>query len=231
VDSTRDQLLAHIVDHGGATVADLCESLGLADATVRRHLDRLQIDGLLTMRDVRQATGRPYRMYEATAVGVTRERDHSAELATRLLGQMKQGHSDVDDVARGLADAIVAEHRNEVSARDMPARIAETVAVLKTEGILDGWESTEQGFLLLNHACPYLSAADTSDCVCESDRLAIEELVGAAVQQVGSVVQGDGVCEYIVMMPESSGPEISGPDSAATKTDPNTRENSRDEKG
>lgn len=219
MDSTRDQLLVHIVDHGGSTVADLCKSLGLADATVRRHLDRLQIDGLLTMREVRQATGRPYRMYEATAAGVTRARDRSAQLATRLLGQMKQGRSDEGDVARGLADAIVAEHRNEVRAGDMPSRIAETVAVLKTEGILDGWESTDQGFLLLNHACPYLSAADTSDCVCESDRLAIEELVGASVQQVGSVVHGDGVCEYIVTVPEISG------------TDPNTRENSRDEKG
>jgi predicted ArsR family transcriptional regulator len=103
--------------------------------------------------------------------------------------------------------------------------------VLKTEGILDGWESTEQGFLLRNHACPYLSAADASDCVCESDRLAIEDLVGASVERVGSVVQGDSACEYIVTMPESSGPEISGPDSAATKTDPNTRGNSRDEKG
>ncbi|HJN93866.1 MAG TPA: hypothetical protein QGF05_14240, partial [Dehalococcoidia bacterium] len=157
---------------------------------------------------------------------VTRERDRSAELATRLLGQMKQGRSDAGDVARGLADEIVAEHRSEVRADDMPARIAETVAVLKTEGILDGWESTERGFLLRNHACPYRSAAGASDCVCESDRLAIEDLVGAAVQRVGSVVQGDGVCEYIVnvTLPGS-------PTETTTRTGPNARGASRDEKG
>lgn len=197
-ETTRHHLLAHIVDHGGATVAQLCAALGLSDATVRRHLDRLALEGLLATHEVRQPTGRPYRVYQATEDGVAVERDHSAALAARLLAQIKRGRSNERAMARGLAEELVAEHKHEVSAQDPRERIEQTVTVLKTEGILDGWEPTQAGYVLRNHACPYRTAADASDCVCESDRIAIEELLGAAVQQVGSVVHGDDACEYLV---------------------------------
>jgi predicted ArsR family transcriptional regulator len=198
VDGTREALLTHIVDHGGATIAELRAALALSDASVRRHVDRLQLDGLLTANEIRQSTGRPYRRYRATDAGVSRQRDRSAALAARLLSQIKLGRHKESDVARGLADEIVAEHRSEVQATDPGQRIEETVAVLRTEGILDGWEATESGYTLRNHACPYRSAAVQSDCLCESDRLTIESLLGASVKQVASVVHGDAACEYHV---------------------------------
>ncbi len=195
---TRHEILAYIVDQGGATVAELCAETGLADSTIRRHLDKLALDGLLTIREVRQPVGRPSRRYEASADGVRRERDHSAALAARLLRQLQLGRHEEADVARGLAADLVAEHREEVRATDPVERIRETVTVLKTEGILDAWEPTDQGYLLRNHACPYRSAADTSDCVCESDRLAIERLLGVPVAQVARLAHGDSACEYFI---------------------------------
>ena len=54
-----------------------------------------------------------------------------------------------------------------------------------------------------NHGCPYRSAADNSDCVCESDRRAIEKLVGVRVEQAGSLARGDACCEFIVMTPSA----------------------------
>ena len=198
VDGTREELLAHIVDHGGATVAELRAALGLSDASVRRHLDRLRLDGLLTANEIRQSTGRPYRRYRATDAGVSRQRDHSASLAARLLSQIKNGRHEESEMARGMADEIVAEHRSQVQALDPAQRVEQTVAVLRTEGILDGWEATTSGYTLRNHACPYRSAADQSDCVCESDRLAIESLLGASVAQVANVAQGDAACVYFV---------------------------------
>ncbi len=197
-DGTRHELLAFIVDHGGATVAELCTHLGLSDATIRRHLDKLELDGLLTTTEVRRPVGRPSRRYEATNDGVSRERDHSGALAARLLEQIRLGHHDEAEVAQGLATELIAGHLHEVRSADPAERVAETVAVLRGEGILDGWEATEAGYLLRNHGCPYRSAADASDCVCESDRLAIQQLLGAAVEQKGSVAHGDAACEYFV---------------------------------
>jgi predicted ArsR family transcriptional regulator len=70
---------------------------------------------------------------------------------------------------------------------------------LKEEGILDHWHSGSDGFHLVNCTCPYRRAAEVSKLPCESDRKAIELLVGAEVLQVHRIVDGDSCCEYVVV--------------------------------
>ena len=196
---TRNLLLRLIVEHGGATVAQACDALHLADATVRRHLDKLALDGLVIPSIVRAGPGRPSHLYTATEAGVRRERDHSHELAARLLGLLQQSGQDLDAVAEGMAEQVAASHRGAVpEVGALEVRVQQTVAELRQEGILDHWERTAQGYRLHNNACPYRSAAEISDCVCESDRRAIEKLVGTQVQQVSRLAYGDGSCEYLI---------------------------------
>ena len=202
----RSAILAFTVDQGGVSVADLAEALGLPDATVRRHLDRLIAAGLvMPSTTVRGGTGRPYQLYQATAAGVRQQRDHSAALAARMLDQLKHGAADLDSVAQGIGRRVAAEHRNAVQATSLKRRVGSTVEALRGEGILDAWSETEGGFVLENHACPYREAAEASDCVCESDRIAIQELVGVAVEQVSSLAHGDDTCEYLVRAPDAGG--------------------------
>lgn len=204
---SREQVLDFVVAHGSATVAQLCAALDLSDATVRRRLDRLATAGLISDRLVHQATGRPYRLYNATDSGVHDRRDHSESLAARLIGQIANGElasrqSRLDGIAEGLAEQVAADHRAQVPA-DAPLeqRVADTVDALRSEGILDDWSRTDDGFVLHNHGCPYRSAADSSDCLCESDRRAIEKLIGVDVEQVGSLVRGDDACSFVVGAP------------------------------
>ena len=206
VPDTRTEVLAHIVTHGGATVAALAGALQLADATVRRHLDRLEAHGLVTADTVRQRRGRPFRLYKATDAGVRSQRDHSAGLAARLIEQVERSSEGPQRVAEGLATQMAAEHRDDVP-NDAPLeeRVASTVAALRGEGILDGWERTASGFRLHSHGCPYRDAADASDCLCESDRLTIEKLIGVPVEQIGSLVHGDRACEYVVEAADIAG--------------------------
>ena len=202
---TPSELLTYIVAQGGAAVATLVGALGLADATVRRHLTRLEAERLISARLVRQSTGRPFHFYQATAAGVRRQRDRSADLAARLLSQVTAAGAELTSVAEGLADQVAADHRDQVpQAGPLEARVAGTVEALRAEGILDGWERTAAGYRLHNHGCPYQSAAAASDCLCESDRLTIEKLIGAEVQQVGSLAHGDAACEYVVAAAKST---------------------------
>ena len=153
--TTRSTLLAYIVEHGGATIADLAAALDLADATVRRHLDKLAADGLATAHTVRQPTGRPSLLYEATPTGVRQERDRSSELLVRLIGDLKRRSPNLHAVAEGMADQLVAAHRGEVNpGGSLEERVQSTVAVLRDEGILDDWQRTPLGFALENHAAP-----------------------------------------------------------------------------
>lgn len=67
--STRDIILEIIQNRKSETVNGLAQELSLAPATIRRHLDILQRDGLVTFTEVRHGTGRPEFSFSLTERG------------------------------------------------------------------------------------------------------------------------------------------------------------------
>lgn len=195
---TRSELLRRVVDMGGATVAALSGVVGISDATVRRHLDRLEAEGLLEIEALRRGPGRPSYLYRATDEGVRAVRDRTPQLTERLLAEMVRLRIPPQALSDALATQVAEAHREEVHEGSIEQRVDDVVDALRPEGILDSWERGEDGIHLVNNACPYIGAATTSDCVCEADRLTIEKLVGATVEQTGRLADGDPGCEYVI---------------------------------
>lgn len=195
---TRSELLRRVVDMGGATVAALSGVVGISDATVRRHLDRLEAEGLLEIEALRRGPGRPSYLYRATDEGVRAVRDRTPQLTERLLAEMVRLRIPPQALSDALATQVAEAHREEVHEGSIEQRVDDVVDALRPEGILDSWERGEDGIHLVNNACPYIGAAAASDCVCEADRLTIEKLVGATVEQTGRLADGDPGCEYVI---------------------------------
>ena len=98
-------------------------------------------------------------------------------------------------------------HRGEVRAEATVApeeRVEQVTASLKGEGILRDWHAESDGLHLTNDACPYLRAAEISKLPCESDRRAIELLLGLDVEQLNRIVDGSPICEYLVRLEGAS---------------------------
>ena len=197
-DGTRSLLLRHVVDAGGATVASLSGLVGISDATVRRHLERLEAEGLLEVEALRRGPGRPSYLYRATDDGVRAVRDRSPQLTERLLAEMVRLRIPPQALSDALATQVAEAHREEVHEGGIEQRVDDVVEALRPEGILDSWERAEDGIHLVNNACPYIGAAAASDCVCEADRLTIEKLVGRSVEQTGRLADGDPGCVYVI---------------------------------
>ncbi len=195
---TRTSLLERVVELGGATVAQLSEELDISDATVRRHLDRLEAEGLLQVEALRRGPGRPSYLYRATDTGVRSVRDHTPQLADRLLSEMTRLQIEQSTISEALADQVAEAHRAEVPNGSLEQRVDAVVDALRPEGILDHWQRTDNELKLVNNACPYISAASTSSCVCDADRLTIEKLLGVEVEQTERLAKGDDGCVYIV---------------------------------
>ena len=195
---TRTSLLERVVELGGATVTQLSNELEISDATVRRHLDRLEAEGLLQVEALRRGPGRPSYLYRATDSGVKTVRDHTSELAERLLSEMSRLQIEQSALSEALADQVADAHRTEVPSGSLQRRVDAVVHALRPEGILDHWQQTEDNLQLVNNACPYLGAATTNSCVCDADRLAIEKLLGVEVEQTQRLAEGDDGCVYII---------------------------------
>ncbi len=206
--STQEQILRLLQTHGSATVAVLAKELGIGQASVRRHLDHLRVEGLADVRLARHGVGRPSFVFYPTEEGEERAPTGYSRLLSRLyqgLRSLSQGQIDGREGAQVLhtvfeaaAEQVAREHRGEVSGGSLEDRIAQTGQALQSEGIVDDWAKRPDSYRLTNSACPYRQAATASSGPCELDRRAIELLVEAPVQQVSRIADGAPICEYIV---------------------------------
>ena len=208
MESTKEQVLRLLQARGGATVAGLAEALGVGQASVRRHLDHLRLEGLADVRVERHGVGRPAFLFYPTEEGEERMPAGYSRLLSRLyeglrsLDERQVRGRDGEEVLRtvfeGAAEQVARDHEADVAAESLEGRVAQTSETLRQEGIVDAWAKAEDGYHLSNSACPYRQAALASHGPCELDRRAIELLVAAPVRQVSRIVDGQPACEYIV---------------------------------
>ena len=88
IDGTREQILAILRRRERVGVEELAQELGLAGATVRRHLDVLQRDNFVAVTQVRGQTGRPRHLFALTEAGADLFPHHYVRLTQRLLGEI-----------------------------------------------------------------------------------------------------------------------------------------------
>ena len=197
---TRDRILELIVERRELRVEELTQELGITAAAVRRHLDHLRADGLIDAKSVKQPTGRPYHVYFATEQALGKLPAGYADLMERMLKGLESRH-ETQDVATVVAESLASRHVGEVPSREAAEpqeRIERLTESLRADGILQRWFPSTDGYHLVNEACPYLKAAEISELPCESDRRAIEMLLGRTIEQVGRIVDGATCCEYVV---------------------------------
>jgi predicted ArsR family transcriptional regulator len=196
---TRDRILAYICERREARAEELAEEFGITVAAVRRHLDNLRADGLVDVRSIKQATGRPYHEYFPTAKATQTIPPAYADLLERMLRSLGERDDVIATVMTSVAESLASKHREEMpDSAAIEEAIAQVTASLRSEGILEAWRAEADGFHLLNTSCPYHKAAEISSLPCESDRKAIELLLGLDVEQLNRIVDGAPCCEYLV---------------------------------
>jgi predicted ArsR family transcriptional regulator len=213
-DATRDAVARLVLERGPQTAAALADHLELSPAAIRRHLDALVADGLLTESRPRPAPqrgrGRPARVYALTDSGRAAFPHAYDDLATTALRYLRDAGGD---------DAVVAfaEHRAETLARSLEADVTKrSGAVDRADAMADaltanGYASTTervggggpgmQGIQICQHHCPVAHVAAEFPELCEAETRAFERVLGTYVQRLATIAHGDGVCTTHIPVP------------------------------
>jgi predicted ArsR family transcriptional regulator len=205
VKGTRAQIVELLRRRRELTVAALCEELGIAAPALRRHMDILAAEGTVAYRSVRQGAGRPYFAYrlteqaqEAASTGYARLLERMIEHAAALPAGDGSGRAMLEMLLEGLSDHLAEDYRSRVRGETLEERVRSVTEALRAEGLLDQWETREDGIHMFNVACPHRRAAMATHDLCGSERRAIALLLGEEVDQVGRMVDGQSCCEYVV---------------------------------
>lgn len=197
---TRARVVQAVLRRGPSTASELAEELRLTPAAVRRHLDHLVLEGVLTSRESRvvgrRGRGRPAKQFVLTDAGRARFTQGYDDLAVQALSFVRETGGDAAVAA--FARARLAGLRETLERRlagvpdaERPEVLAEA---LTTDGFAASASSTETGVQLCQHHCPVAHVAEQFPDLCEAETAMFADLLGTHVQRLATIAHGDGVC-------------------------------------
>lgn len=207
MENSRLRLLQLLQQHGRATVDQLARDVGLASATVRRHLDILQRDRLVAFDQVKKKVGRPEYSFYLTESGhevLPKAYDRLLagvlhELAA-LPGEEVGSHAEESlsrDLLQRLAVETAKSYQVNPSSRDLSQRIAVTREALEQESFAPEIEQRDGLVQICLSNCPFRSVALENSAVCAYDKALVSALLGSEVVQIRCIRDGDVNCCYV----------------------------------
>lgn len=207
MENTRQTILEILRRRKRATVGELTQELGLAAATVRRHLDILMRDNYVSVTQKRRDIGRPHYVFSITDAGDDLFPRSYVRLTNRILDELvsldrddtkgKSGVALAGIVFEKMADRVADTYAAQISGKTVPDRLDEVTKILAGEGMFFEWRRTDDGYLLLGHGCPCPRIADIHSEVCVHDQRLLSRLLDAQVEPT-NLESENSVCAYLV---------------------------------
>lgn len=197
---TRERLLSLLHERGPSTTTCLADLLELAPAGVRRHLDALLADGVVTHHESRAAVirgrGRPAKVWALTEAGHAAGPAAYDDLAAEALRFLAVHVG--EDAVRAFADQRVAEledrYRDALEAAQPHERPQALAEAMTADGYAAGVRDGVTGVQLCQHHCPVQQVAREFPQFCDAETAAIGRLLDVHVQRLATIAHGDGVC-------------------------------------
>ena len=205
-DKTRDQVARAILESGPASAVDLAKRLKITPAGIRRHLDSLIEEGVLTSREpyqgaVLKGRGRPSKVFVMTDFGREKFEHSYDDLAVAALKFMssKNGAHLVKEFAQVRAAEIERkglEIKN--SNKNMNEKTKALAKLLTKEGFAASARKKGMGEEVCQHHCPIAHVASEFPELCEAETAAFSAILGTHVQRLATIAHGDGVCTTFI---------------------------------
>lgn len=185
-------------------MAGLAGVLGLAPATVRRHLDILQRDGFLKYEEVRHGTGRPEHVFSLTDSGHEELPKDYDSLLSELVKELASATEDETAGHNGeelveIALAKIARRAAEPYAREAETDPVEALRRLLTDrDFAPEVEVTDSGIRITLNNCPFRVAAKDNPTICSFDTGLISGILKSEARREACIRFGDQCCTYVV---------------------------------
>lgn len=205
LEGTRLTILAFIQKQGSATVDQIAQELDLSSATIRRHLDILRGDRLVSHEQVRRKAGRPEFDYFLTEEGYESGYRDYQKLLTLLLDEVAS-LVPADLEGKGgeeLLQYIIARISEQVSSpylepgqSSQEARLAKLEKALTDRGFSPEITQEDTQVLIRLCNCPFRASALGQKLVCDFDQKLIADILGVEPVRQYTIHDGENACCY-----------------------------------
>lgn len=202
--TVRRRITEILKESGSATVAELAETLGMAQVSVRHHLDILVGEDLVEMAGLRRrdGAGRPSQVYSLTPNAAKLFPQRHEALANSLLTEMKASlpSAEFRGLLLRLAKKAVMEAPPAGPDQAIKDRLEEVTEFLCQKGYDARWTLEGDHYALHACNCPFAGVSDHHPELCAMDQAMIQQLLPTAVREQSRVLDGASKCTYIIRL-------------------------------
>jgi predicted ArsR family transcriptional regulator len=196
----RGRILEILKTTGEATAAGLGASLGISSVGVRQHLLRLERDGLVRHRPVRNGRGRPSHVFELTEVANEAFPQRYSDLLLTLIEAIRttsgeQGLTSLFDTRTEIQEE---RYRADLEGKSLVERVEALAGIRDAEGYMaEAVPDGGSGWLLRERNCAIRAVAECCAEVCRGELELFQEVLPEAdVIRLEHIASGDAACVY-----------------------------------
>jgi predicted ArsR family transcriptional regulator len=200
--TTRSRLLLLLRKHPGSTVAELASGLGLTGMGVRRHLEALEVDGLVERSScARHGVGRPPDGWRLSPAGMELLPRSYDTFVLQLLEDVCEhvGDEGIDVVMRRRGEKMAGQYQDELAdATTLADRVAGLARVRDRAGYVAEWHREGEVLVLVENNCAVHRVAERFPAVCAMELALFRKVLGPDVEvtRVAHTMAGDATCTY-----------------------------------
>jgi predicted ArsR family transcriptional regulator len=202
VQPIRRRIAEILKEQGTATVAELAEQLGIAQVSVRHHLDILIGEDLVQATGVRRhdGAGRPSQVYTLTPEAAKLFPQRHDAIAEGMLTEIKAAlpADQVRALFLRMAEKTAAEAPALLPDQLVEERLEEVAQFLTERGYSARWETHDGRYELHACNCPYVGVADRHHELCLMDQALMQSLMPGATRYETRALHGSSHCTYII---------------------------------
>lgn len=206
MEGTRLSILQLLQKNTNDTVDGLAKNIGLAPATIRRHLDILQRDRLVAFEEVRKKTGRPEYSFYLTEDGqeaLPKDYDKLLNVVIKEMSgltaedtQGKSGPDILELVFKRLSQQVREKYERQVQGKSLKDRLEILISVMEEEDFSPEAQVSGGSLHIRLYNCPFRSVALQNKAVCSFDSNLISLMLDISISRAYCIYDGDGGCCY-----------------------------------
>ncbi len=196
-ENTRTEILDELLDRD-LTALDIADILGINESAVRRHLNRLEKNGLIDSYFEKASKGRPKKYFEITEEG-EKLFPKETELLLNILIKSLRDRMDEKGL-KELSDVVAEELKKyfpEVDEEDgLEKRIEKIVKGSDELGFYSSYGKEGDHYTIKHKNCVFGDLpAEQASWICSIHRKVVSDILGSVdIEQEKSMQEGDKIC-------------------------------------
>ncbi|MFS1512128.1 metalloregulator ArsR/SmtB family transcription factor [Chengkuizengella sp. SCS-71B] len=204
--STRKMILNMLKLKSSLSVSEMAKQLNITEMAVRRHLNTLDRDELVTSDLIRKSMGRPTHVYSLTKKADDLFPKNYHKFTLDILDELVSefGNDAVEKLFEGRENKLFLKYDNRMHGKDLKKKVEELVGIQKETGYMAEYDVDDEGnYILMEYNCPIAQVADQYQQACDCELSLFKKLLETDVERTECIATGGNKCTYVVQNNEN----------------------------